>query len=82
MPKKIITGKVVSDSTKRRKTIAVLVETWKFLPKYKTRIKARKKYHAHDEKEEARVGDLVQIQECRPYSKTKKFKLIKVLKRA
>jgi len=80
MPRKRLIGKVVSD--KMKKTITVLVERWKEHPKYKKRFKVRKKYHAHDEKEEAKVGDIVMIEESRPYSKTKRFKLMKILERA
>ncbi len=80
MPKKRLIGKVISD--KMQKTITVLVERWKVHPKYKRRFKVQKKYHAHDEKEEAKVGDIVMIEESRPYSKTKKWRLIKILERA
>jgi len=80
MPKKRLIGKVISD--KMKKTITVLVERWKEHPKYKKRFKVRKKYHAHDEKEEAKIGDIVMIEESRPYSKTKKFKLVKILEKA
>jgi small subunit ribosomal protein S17 len=80
MPKKIFVGKVISD--KRQKTITVLVERWKVHPKYKKRIRVRKKYHVHDPKEEAKVGDIVMIQESRPISKTKKWILLKIIKKA
>ncbi len=80
MAKKVFIGKVISD--KRKKTITVLVEKWKVHPKYKKRLKVRKKYHAHDEKEEAKVGDIVMIQESRPISKTKKWVLVKIIKKA
>jgi small subunit ribosomal protein S17 len=79
MPKKRLIGKVVSD--KMKKTIVVLVEKWKIHPKYKKRFRIRKKYAAHDEKEEAKIGDLVMIEESRPYSKTKKWELIKILEK-
>lgn len=80
MPKKRLIGKVVSD--KMKKTIIVLIERWKTHPKYKKRYLFSKKYHAHDEKEEAKIGDLVMIEESRPYSKTKRFKLVKILEKA
>lgn len=80
MPKKTLIGKVVSD--KMQKTIVVLVERLKKVPKYKKIIKVRKKYYAHDEKEEAKMGDIVEIQESRPYSKLKRFKLVKIIKKA
>jgi small subunit ribosomal protein S17 len=79
MAKRIFTGTVISD--KRKKTITVLVEKWKIHPKYKKRIKIRKKYHAHDPKEEAKIGDLVMIKESRPISKTKKWVLVKIVKK-
>jgi small subunit ribosomal protein S17 len=78
MSKKVFVGKVISD--KMQKTITVLVERWKVHPKYKKRIKVRKKYHVHDPKEEAKVGDIVMIQESRPISKTKKWILVKIIK--
>lgn len=80
MPKKQLIGRVIS--AKRQKTITVLVERWKEHPKYKRRFKISKKYHVHDEKQEAREGDLVLIEESRPYSKTKKWRLVKILEKA
>ena len=69
MPKRILQGKVVSD--KGEKTITVLVER-KFLhPIYKKTVRSSKKYRAHDEANAYKVGDVVQIQESRPISKTK-----------
>jgi small subunit ribosomal protein S17 len=75
---KILEGVVTS--TKMAKTATVLVERFKSHPLYKKRIKVRKKYHAHDEIG-VKVGDWVRIQECRPISKTKKFKIIEVIKK-
>jgi len=80
MAKKVFTGKVISD--KRKKTITVLVEKWKAHPKYKKRLKVRKKYHAHNPKEEAKVRDIVMVRESRPISKTKKWILVKIIKKA
>ncbi len=80
MPKKTLIGKVISD--KMKKTITVLVERLKEVPIYKKRIKVRKKYYAHDEKEEAKVGDIVEIQESRPYSKLKRWRLVRIIKKA
>jgi len=80
MAKKVFTGKVVSD--KREKTITVLVEKWKVHPKYKKRLKVRKKYHVHDPKKEAKIGDVVMVRESRPISKTKKWILVKIIKKA
>lgn len=58
------------------KTIVVLVDRYVRHPKYKKYIKKRKKYKAHDEKNEYKKGDRVIIQECRPISKDKHFKVI------
>lgn len=77
MPKKRLIGKVISD--KMKKTIVVLVERLKEVPIYKKRIKVRKKYYAHDEREEAKVGDVVEIEESRPISKLKRWRLVRVL---
>ena len=70
----------VVTSTKMAKTATVLVERFKSHPLYKKRIKVKKKYHAHDEIG-VKVGDRVKIQECRPISKTKRFKIIEVIKK-
>ena len=73
MPLRILEGKVNSNAAD--KTITVLVER-KFKHKlYKKFIKRSKKYIAHDEKNECEVGDLVEIIECRPISKRKRWKL-------
>jgi len=71
---KILVGKVVSD--KMDKTVVVEVIRIKEHPKYKKRYKVRKKYKAHDEKNQYKVGDKVVIQETRPISKHKKWKVI------
>lgn len=73
-------GKVVSD--KADKTITVLVETYKNHPLYKKRVKYSKKYTAHDEKNEAKIGDKVRIAETRPLSKTKRFRLVEIIEKA
>jgi len=78
MPKKVLNGIVVSD--KPNKTITVLVERKYQHPVLKKVIKARKKYSVHDEGNEYKNGDKVSIQECKPYSKSKKFKVIGVSK--
>ena len=70
-------GKVVSD--KADKTITVLVETYKNDPLYKKRVKYSKKYTAHDEKNEAKIGDRVRIAETRPLSKTKRFRFVEII---
>ena len=77
-PKKIIRilkGTVVSD--KMEKTVVVEVERLKIHPKYKKRYKVSKRYKAHDEKNEYKKGDKVIIQETRPISKEKRWKVIK-----
>ena len=75
MPKKQITGAVVSN--KMQKTVVVKVERIKEHPRYKKRYKVHKKYKAHDEKGEYKVGDKVVIEECRPMSKEKRWRVIK-----
>lgn len=75
-----IIGIVVSD--KADKTITVKVETYKTDPLYKKRIKYSKKYSAHDEKNEAKVGDKVLLEMTRPLSKTKRYRLVKVIEKA
>ena len=72
-------GVVVSD--KMNKTIVVEVETHKRHPKYAKRIKYSNKYYAHDEKNEAKVGDVVTIMGCRPLSATKRFRLVSIDKK-
>jgi len=76
MSKKILNGVVVSD--KGQKTISVVVERKYQHPVLKKIIKSKKKYCAHDEKNDYKVGDKVSIIECRPFSKTKKFKVYEV----
>ena len=75
-----IQGVVVSD--KNDKTIVVLVETHKKHAKYGKRVKYRKKYYAHDENNEAKVGDTVTIMETRKLSATKRFRLVSIDKKA
>ena len=74
MPKRILQGVVVSD--KGDKTIVVKVERRFKHPLYGKYIRQSKKYHAHDEHNECKVGELVRIVECRPLSKTKKWELL------
>ena len=73
-------GRVVSD--KMDKTIVVVVDTYKNHPVYKKRIKYSKKYYAHDENNEAKSGDTVEIMETRPLSAKKRFRLVKIVKKA
>ena len=77
--KRQLQGVVVSD--KMEKTITVQVSTYKADPIDKKRVAYFKKYKAHDEKQEAKVGDTVLIEETRHISKDKYFRLIKVVKR-
>tara|TARA_Y100000768_G_C23388984_1_gene411997 strand:+ start:280 stop:516 length:237 start_codon:yes stop_codon:yes gene_type:complete len=74
MPKKILSGIVVSN--KPNKTVTVLVERKYQHPVLKKVIKAKKKYNAHDENNKYKNGDKVSIKECRPFSKNKKFEVI------
>ena len=78
--KQELIGKVVSASN--NKTITVNVETSKRHPLYKKNVKYSKKYAAHDEKNEAKVGDTVRISMTRPLSKTKRYELVKVIEKA
>lgn len=73
-------GKVVSDAMD--KTITVAVESTVRHPLYKKTIKRTTKFKAHDEANEAKVGDVVQIMETRPMSKTKRWRIVEVLERA
>lgn len=77
--KKVYTGKVVSD--KMDKTITVLVETYKTHSLYGKRVKQSKKFYAHDENNDAKVGDIVTIIESRPTSKLKRFRLLEVVQK-
>jgi small subunit ribosomal protein S17 len=74
MPKKQLKGKVVS--SKMQKTVVVSVERIKEHPKYKKRYRLHKKYKAHAE-EDYNVGDKVLIEETKPISKDKKWKVVK-----
>ncbi len=75
MPKKQLRGTIVSN--KMQKTVVVRVERIKEHPRYKKRYKVHKKYKAHTEKGEYKIGDKVVIEECRPLSKEKRWRLIK-----
>ena len=78
MPKKILTGVVVSD--KPNKTVTVLVERKFSHPVLKKVIKVRKKYNAHDENNKFKNGDKVSIIESKPFSKNKKFQVMENIK--
>ena len=78
--RKVQIGKVVSD--KMDKTIVVAVETYKKHSLYHKRIKYTKKFKAHDENNEAKIGDTVRIMETRPLSKDKRFRLVEIVEKA
>ncbi len=78
--KQQLTGRIVSD--KMAKTVVVSVERLKSHPKYKKRFKTNKKYKAHDENKQCKTGDTIVIEECRPISKDKKWKVVKVVSSA
>ncbi|BAB03862.1 30S ribosomal protein S17 [Halalkalibacterium halodurans] len=78
--RKVYTGRVVSD--KMDKTITVLVETYKKDRLYGKRVKYSKKFKAHDENNSAKIGDIVRIQETRPLSKDKHFRLVEIVEEA
>ncbi|MBI2628162.1 MAG: 30S ribosomal protein S17 [Candidatus Niyogibacteria bacterium] len=71
---KILKGKVVSAAMK--KTVVVAVERYVKHSRYGKYMKITKRYKAHDEKNEHKIGDEIMIQECRPLSRDKKFKVI------
>ncbi len=73
MPKKVLTGIVVSD--KPNKTITVLIERKYSHPVLKKIVKVKKKYNAHDENNKYKNGDKVSIIESKPYSKNKRFQV-------
>ena len=77
---RVLTGKVVSNS--RDKTIAVLVERKVRHPIYKKYIKRSTKVHAHDEKNECGLGDVVRVSESKPFSKTKNWALVEVVEKS
>ena len=78
--RKVRVGTVVSD--KMHKTVVVAVERRTAHPVYGKRITQTKKFHAHDEENEAREGDTVRIEETRPLSKTKRWRLVEIVERA
>jgi len=74
MPKRILTGTVVSD--KNDKTIIVKVERTFAHPQMKKTVRSTKRYHAHDEGNTAKMGDMVRIEECKPISKQKRWTIV------
>lgn len=73
MPKRILQGVVVSD--KNEKTVVVNVERRFIDPVMKKTVRRSKRYHAHDESDGCKVGDIVRIRECRPVSKLKRWEV-------
>jgi len=78
--RKVRRGVVVSDA--RDKTITVRVDGAKSHPRYGKIVRSSKKLHAHDEKNEAALGDLVELVECRPLSRQKRWRLVEVVEKA
>ena len=78
--KRTLSGRVVSD--KMDKTVTVLIERRVKHPMYNKIIVRSKKYHTHNENNEAKQGDLVEIQECRPISKSKAWTITRLLGKA
>ena len=78
--KRTLIGRVVSD--KMDKTVTVLIERRVKHPMYDKIIVRSSKYHAHNADNEAKTGDLVEIQECRPLSKTKAWQVTKLLEKS
>jgi len=78
--KKSFTGQVVSD--KMEKTIVVSISTRRLHPMYKKYVTTTKKVKAHDEKNEANIGDTVRVVECRHISKDKCWRLVQIVERA
>ena len=77
---KVLTGKVIQDQA--MKTINVVVSTYKNHPVYQKRYLSSKKYLVHDEHNRARIGDQVRFIASRPWSKRKKFRLLKIITKA
>ena len=75
-----LSGRVVSD--KMNKTVTVVVDRKVTHPIYGKIMSRRRKLHAHDENNECRTGDLVEIQECRPLSRTKSWRVTQLLQKA
>ena len=78
--RKVVTGTVVSISGD--KSITMKIDYRKRHPKYGKMMTISKKLHAHDEKNECGVGDLVTVMETRPLSKTKRWRLVEIVERA
>ena len=78
--RKVLRGTVVSD--KMDKTIVVEITTSEAHPLYGRHVKATTRFKAHDENNEAKVGDIVEVMETRPLSKDKHFRLVKIVEKA
>jgi small subunit ribosomal protein S17 len=78
--RKVRVGVVVSDS--RDKTVTVVVQSSATHPRYDKVMRRTTKFHAHDEANDARVGDTVRIMETRPLSKQKRWRVVEVVERA
>ncbi len=74
MPRRVLQGPVVSD--KGDKTVVVRVDRRVMHPMLRKVVRKSKRYHAHDENNEFKVGDIVRIEECRPISKLKTWRVI------
>ena len=73
-------GRVVSD--RMAQTVVVRVEESQIHPRYRKHIRRHTKLHAHDPREAAGIGDLVRIEECRPVSRMKRWRLVEILEKA
>jgi len=73
-------GRVVSD--RMAQTVVVRVEESQLHPRYRKHIRRHSKFHAHDPQQNAALGDLVRIQECRPISRMKRWRLVEVIEKA
>ena len=78
--RKTLQGRVVS--SKMDKTVVVQVERKYMHPKFKKVVKSTRKYNAHDEKNECKLGDFISIRETRPLSKTKRWRLVEIIKKS
>ena len=77
---RVLMGRVVSN--KMDKSVTVMIERQVKHPLYGKFMRRSTKVHAHDEKNECNIGDVIRVQECRPMSKTKTWKLIEVVEKA
>jgi len=73
-------GRVVSD--RMQKTIVVVEDRLVKHPRYRKYVRRRTKYYAHDERQLAKVGDIVRIEETRPLSRLKRWRLVEIVRRA